>query len=83
LELRAFAFADRDPPRRADTRADRDFDLDFALFFTARPLVFFVFGFPKVGSIERREKVKTKARHVERALSLGSDTTIIELPSYP
>jgi hypothetical protein len=42
----------------------------------------FVFGLPLIGSTETREKVRVKARNVERTLSLGSDTPVIELPSY-
>jgi len=60
-----------------------DLDLAFAPFFWVREVAFFVFGLPLVGSTLAREKVRINARNVERALSLGSDTTFIELPSYP
>jgi hypothetical protein len=43
----------------------------------------FVFGLALIGSTERSENVSIKATRAERALSLGSETTIIELPSYP
>ena len=58
-----------------------DFDLLLALFFTVRADVF-RFGAPLAGSTAITDKVRARARNKDRALSLGSDTTFIELPSY-
>jgi hypothetical protein len=82
LELRALSFADRDPRRLATVRPDLDVDLAFEPFLTDRAAAFFPLGLPLVGSTVASAKVRVKARKVDSALSLGSDTTIIELPSY-
>jgi hypothetical protein len=82
LESRAFSFADRDPRRLATVRPDLDVDLAFEPFLTDRAAALLPLGFPLIGFTVASEKVRVKARKIDRALSLGSDTAIIELPSY-
>ena len=82
LEERELNLASREPPRRDFACADSDWDLPLADFRAERAEAFFAFGLPLIGSTKTSEKVRIKARNVERSLSLGCDTIVIELPSY-
>jgi hypothetical protein len=83
LEERELTLDDFEPPRlfpRAVVVRDLPLAADF---FDERAEDFFAFGLPWAGSTKTSEKVRIKERSVEIAFSLGSDTTVIELPSYP
>lgn len=77
LDERALNREDRDPPRRAVFRADRDCTLPLAPRFTDLADLFDL-GLPLEGSTEKREKVRITTTNAERILSLGRDMGIID-----
>ena len=74
--------AAREPPRRDLVRAETDLDLALTDFRAERAEALLAFGLPLTGATDTRERVRIKASDIERALSLGSDRTLIELPSW-
>jgi len=74
--------AAREPPRRDFVRAETDLDLALTDFRAERAEALLAFGLPLTGATDTRERVRIKASDIERALSLGSGRTLIELPSW-